>query len=93
MNALDAVLDRLHHIAATASLAARALDGASVDWLPPELERFAMQLEGVAARLVDVRERLSVGVDPQRGPTAAPPVAALGEQKRPAPSPASAGQG
>jgi hypothetical protein len=64
MSALDAVLDRLHQIAATASLAARALDGATVDWLPPELERFAVQLDAIAGRLEDVCERLSVGVDP-----------------------------
>jgi hypothetical protein len=84
MSPADAVLSRLHQIAATASLVARALNGAAVDWMPPELDRFAMQLDVVAARLVDVCERLSVGMDPQRGATA---------QKRPAPFPASAGQG
>jgi hypothetical protein len=93
MSALEHVRTRLQEISATASLAARALDGAAVDWLPPELDRFAMQLEAVAARLVDVCERLSVGVDPQRGPTTARPVTAEGRQRRPAPSPASAGQG
>jgi hypothetical protein len=65
VNALDAVLSRLHQIASTASLAARALDGATVDWLPPELDRFAWQLGRLAGRLEDVCERLSVGVDPQ----------------------------
>jgi hypothetical protein len=62
---LRAVRVRLHAIAGAAGLAGRALEGGRVDFLPPELDRFAMQLDAVAARLVDVCERLSVGVDPQ----------------------------
>jgi hypothetical protein len=49
MNALGAVRVKLQEISATASLAARAIDGATVDFLPSELERFALQLDAVAA--------------------------------------------
>jgi hypothetical protein len=52
--------------ASTAETAAGALGAGAVDWLPPELERFAVQLDAIAGRLEDVCERLSVGVDPQR---------------------------
>jgi hypothetical protein len=66
--ALDAVRTRLQAIASTAETAAGALGAGAVDWLPPELERFALQLERVGARLEEVCERLSVGVDPQGAP-------------------------
>jgi hypothetical protein len=67
MNALDAIRTRLLCIAATAETAAVALGAGAVDWLPPELERFALQLERVGARLADITDRLAVGVDPQGG--------------------------
>jgi hypothetical protein len=65
MNALDAVRTRLQQVSATAALAAEVLGGATLDFLPPELERFVMQLDAVAGRLEDICERLAVGVDPQ----------------------------
>jgi hypothetical protein len=68
MNALDAIRDHLQAIAATATLAAEALGAGAVDWLPPELDRFAHQLERVGARLADITDRLAVGVDPQPRP-------------------------
>jgi hypothetical protein len=68
MNALEHVRMRLQQISATAGLAAEALDGGSVDLMPPELERFAHQLERVLARLEDITDRLAVGLDPQRAP-------------------------
>ena len=40
--------------------------GAALDYLSPELDRFALQLERVGARLADIVDRLAVGVDPQR---------------------------
>jgi hypothetical protein len=68
MSARDAVRHRLQEISATAALAAEAIGGAVLDFLPAELERFARQLDAVAGRLEDVCERLAVGVDPQRDP-------------------------
>jgi hypothetical protein len=56
---------KFYAIAAAAGLAGRVLEGARVDFLPPELERFAHQLDAIAGRLEEVCERLSVGVDPQ----------------------------
>ena len=66
MPALDAVRTRLQEISATATLAAEALGAGGVDWMPAELDRFAIQLERVEARLADITDRLAVGVDPQR---------------------------
>jgi hypothetical protein len=67
----DTIRYRLEAIAAVAQTAAEALGGAALDFLPAELERFAVQLESVEARLADITDRLAVGVDPQRaGPSA-----------------------
>ena len=60
--ASEHVRTRLQQISDTAGLAAEALDGGAVDWMPAELDRFALQLDAVFARLVDVCERLAVGV-------------------------------
>jgi hypothetical protein len=65
MNALDTIRTRLLAIAATAETAAGALGAGAVDWMPAELDRFALQLERVGARLADITDRLAVGVDPQ----------------------------
>jgi hypothetical protein len=65
MSALDTIRQRLHTIAAVAQTAAEALDGAAVDFLSPELDRFARQIESVETRLEDITDRLSAGVDPQ----------------------------
>jgi hypothetical protein len=62
---LEHVRTRLEEISATAGLAAEALGGGTVDWMPAELDRFAHQLERVEARLADVCDRLAVGLDPQ----------------------------
>jgi hypothetical protein len=56
---------RLYAISLAAGLVGRILEGARVDLLSPELERFAWQLDAIASRLQDVFERLTVGVDPQ----------------------------
>jgi hypothetical protein len=66
MNALGTTRHRLLAIAEHARTSAEALAGAALDFLPPELDRFALQLERVEARLADITDRLAVGVDPQR---------------------------
>jgi hypothetical protein len=66
MNTLDAIRHRLLAIAEHARTSAEALAGAALDFLPPELDRFARQLESVEARLAEITDRLSAGVDPQR---------------------------
>jgi hypothetical protein len=60
VNAVEAIRRRLLEISATADTAAGALDGAAVDFLPPELARHLAALEAVAARLDDVCERLAL---------------------------------
>jgi hypothetical protein len=65
MNPLDAVRHRLQESAATAATAAEALNACAVDLLSPELGRLAGALDGIAGRLADVCDRLSVGIDPQ----------------------------
>jgi hypothetical protein len=65
MSALNAIRDHLLFIAAVAQTAAEALDGAALDFPPPELERFSQQLGAVEERLEDVIDRLAVGVDLQ----------------------------
>jgi hypothetical protein len=62
----DTTRHRLPAIATQAQTAAEALDGAALDFPPPEMDRFALQLDSIGSRLEGVCERLSVGVDPQR---------------------------
>jgi hypothetical protein len=62
----EAIRGKLLEISATADTAAGALDGARVDFLPPELDRHLAALDALAQRLEDICEHLSAGVDPQR---------------------------
>ncbi len=65
MTPLAALKARLLEIASTATTAAEALDAGRVDYLPPELSRLLGSLDVLAGRLVELCERLAVGVDPQ----------------------------
>jgi hypothetical protein len=56
---------RLQEIATAATTAAEALDGAAVDFLPPELARVLGRLDGVQERLEEACGLLALGVDPQ----------------------------
>jgi hypothetical protein len=67
VNTLDAIRARLLVIAADATTAAEALNGAAVDYLPAELPRLQMALDAVSERLAELLERLAVGIDPQTG--------------------------
>jgi hypothetical protein len=65
VSTLYAIRERLQEIAASASIAAQALDAGRLDFLPPELSRLLGALDGVRDRLADVCDRLAEGVDPQ----------------------------
>jgi hypothetical protein len=58
---------KLQEISTAASIAAQALDACACDWLAPELGRMLGALDGIAERLTAVCDRLSAGIDPQRG--------------------------
>jgi hypothetical protein len=74
VNTLEAIRSRLLDIAADATTAAEALDGAAADYLPAALPRLLTALDAVGERQGELLERLAVGVDPQRaGGVARPP--------------------